>query len=111
MQQHAADAIEAGADDATPDADETLLWTLADLLRLGERPQPKDILAKASEGDGECFKRRTAKGVSNVLKRYGCETHKSHGAKVYGDWAAAALRRVQQSYGIDLVYSDNEPAA
>lgn len=110
MQDYAVAMIDSGTDDATSDADETLLRTLADLLRIGERPQPKEILEKALQADSETFKRWTPKGVSNVLKRYGCETRKSHGTKVYGDWAPAALRRVQESYGIDLGYTDDEPA-
>ena len=102
LQEHALATIDAGRDETTPDHDETLLRILADDLRAEGAPRPGDILVKAQEADAVSFKNWTPKAVSTHLKRYGLETHKSCGRKVYGREMLGKLRSVQESYGIDL---------
>ena len=95
LQEHALATIDAGRDDATPDADETLLRILADEIRAGMVPTPGDILAKAQEVDSVGFKTWKARGVSEHLKRYGAVTHKSCGRKVYSRVTLESLRAIQ----------------
>lgn len=106
MQEHALATIDAGRDDQTPDQDETLLRLLAEMVRLGERPQPGDILTKAQEAEPVAFKMWTARAVASHLKRYGLTTTKTAGKKRYTQVTAADLERIQTSYGIDLGASD-----
>jgi hypothetical protein len=105
LQDHALATIDAGRDDATPDADETLLRILADEIRAGAVPTPGDILAKAQATDAAGFKTWKARGVSEHLKRYGAVTHKSCGRKVYGV-TLESLRTIQASYGVDLGFDE-----
>ena len=106
MQEHALATIEAGKDDATPDADETLLRILADEIRAGMVPTPGSILDKAQEVDSVGFKNWKARGVSEHLKRYGAVTHKSHGRKVYSRVTLESLQAIQASYGVDLGFDE-----
>ena len=111
LQEHALATIDAGRDDATPDADETLLRILADEIRVGMVPTPGDILAKAQEADAAGFKTWKARGVSEHLKRYGAATHKSCGRKVYSRVTLDSLRAIQESYGIDLGFDEKGDGA
>jgi hypothetical protein len=105
LQDHALATIDAGRDDATPDADETLLRILTEEIRAGMVPTPGDILAKALATDAAAFKTWKARGVSEHLKRYGATTHKSCGRKVYRV-TLDSLRAIQASYGIDLGFDE-----
>ena len=84
LQEHALATIDAGRDDATPDADETLLRILADEIRTGMVPTPGDILAKAQAVDAAGFKTWKARGVSEHLKRYGATTTRAAGERSTG---------------------------
>lgn len=108
MQDHALATIDAGRDDATPDADETLLRILAEEIRTGNAPTPGDILDKAQAADAAGFKTWKARGVSEHLKRYGAATNKSCGRKVYGRVTLETLRAIQTSYGVDLGFDENK---
>jgi len=105
LQEHALATIDASRDDATPDADETLLRILTDEIRMGMVPTPGDILAKAQAVDAAGFKMWKARGVSEHLKRYGAATHKTCGRKVYGV-SLDSLRTIQETYGIDLGFDE-----
>lgn len=105
MQTHALDTIGQGQEDATPDVDETLLRLLADALREGEQPTAGDVLAKAQEADERGFRNWSARAVAEHLRRYGLTTHKIRGRKVYGQDEAGRLRKVQDSYFVDLGFS------
>jgi hypothetical protein len=109
VQDYAQSSIDAGRDDKTPFEDEILLRLLADALRLGERPRASDLLTQARVRDPDYFEPWTARGVSARLKRYGLETRKSDGDKVYGPWLLEVLRRVETSYGMDLGLSEQAP--
>lgn len=111
LQEHALATIDAGRDDATPDADETLLRILADEIRAGAVPTPGDILAKAQAADSVGFKTWKARGVSEHLRRYGAVTHKSHGRKVYSRVTVESLRAIQESYGVDLGFDEKDDGA
>jgi len=110
LQEHALATIDAGRDDATPDADETLLRILTDEIRVGIVPTPGDILAKAQAVDAAGFKTWKARGVSEHLKRYGATTHKTCGRKVYRV-TLDSLRAIQESYGIDLGFDEKSDGA
>jgi hypothetical protein len=110
LQDHALATIDAGRDDATPDADETLLRILADEIRTGMVPTPGDILAKAQAIDAAGFKTWKARGVSEHLKRYGATTSKTCGRKVYRV-TLDSLRAIQESYGIDLGFDEKSDGA
>jgi hypothetical protein len=111
LQEHALATIDAGRDDTTPDADESLLRILADEIRAGNVPTPGDILDKAQEADSVAFKNWKARGVSEHLKRYGAVTHKSCGRKVYSRVTLESLRTIQESYGIDLGFDEKGDGA
>ena len=106
MRQHAMKVIDSGKDEQTPDHDEALLRILADFVRSGRAPQPKKIAEKAKELEPEIFRRWSPKAVSSHLKRYGLQTNKTGGRKVYGRVTLADLLRVQQNYSLDLDLSD-----
>ena len=107
MQEHALSVIETGKDEQIADHDETLLRLLADAVRQSERPTPGELLDLAKESEPDGFKRWTAKGVSEHLRRYGLQTIKSHGRKRYAHVTADDLGRVQASYGFDLGFKLN----
>jgi hypothetical protein len=111
LQEHAMATIDAGRDDATPDADETLLRILADEIRAGMVPTPGSILEKAQAVDSVGFKNWSARGVGEHLKRYGEVTHKSHGRKLYNRVTLESLRAIQQSYGVDLGFDEKSDGA
>jgi hypothetical protein len=102
MQEHAAECIESGQDEQTPDCEETLLKILVDAVRLGQSPQAKDLLAKAMEEDSRTFTNWSPKGVGNALRRYGIVTRKVQGKRTYGNVTLDDLRNVQSAYGLDL---------
>lgn len=107
LQEHALKIIDQGKDDQTPDHDETLLRLLAEAIRLGERPEPGDILKQAQELEPTAFRSWTPRAVTSHLKRYGIPTpKKSMGRRVFRDVTIDHLRRVQDSYGIDLDLPD-----
>lgn len=101
VQAHAAQAVEAASEDATPDIDETILHALADEIVNGRTPSPNEVLAKAIEMD--TFQRWTPRTISNVLKRYGLTTtrHGSDGRR-YRDVSMADLRKIERTYFLDL---------
>lgn len=101
IQDYAAEIIDAGRDDTAPDSDETLLRLLAERRRNLELPQPKEILDAARELDNASFRQWTAKGVANMLRRYGVRTDTLHGRKVYRT-DIADLLRIQATYGLCL---------
>jgi hypothetical protein len=102
MQRHALETIDAAQEEQVADTDETLLRILADKRANLEAPQPKDILGDAQATEPNAFKRWTAKGVSNALRRYGIRTNTYGGRKVYGKVTLADLRRVAAVYGLTL---------
>jgi hypothetical protein len=110
LQEHALATIDAGRDDATPDADETLLRILTEEIRIGMAPTPGDILAKAQAADAAAFKTWKARGVSEHLKRYGATTSKTCGRKIYRV-TLDSLRAIQESYGIDLGFDEKSNGA
>jgi hypothetical protein len=111
LQDHALETIDAGRDDATPDADETLLRILTEEIRTGLVPTPGNILDKAQKTDLVGFKNWTARGVSEHLKRYGAVTRKSHGRKVFSRVTLESLQAIQESYGVDLGFDEKSNKA
>ena len=110
MQAYALAAIEGTQDDATPDTDETLLRLLADALRAGNQPTAGEILAKAKEADEGAFRKWSARGVAEHLKRYSVTTCKVRGRKVYSLRQLDTLHRVQESYNLDLGFARDTPS-
>jgi hypothetical protein len=109
LQKHALATIDAGREEQTPDTDEILLRILTAELLDGRTPKPSEILNKVQEIESEMFRKWSARGVASHLKRYGLNTYKSHGKKVYGRDALDALRRVQDNYGVDLELREPTP--
>lgn len=106
MRGRAAAAAEAGREGQTPDADETLLGVLAEMVREGLAPTPGEILARARQLDPGVFARRQApwrpRAVSERLKNYGVPPpRKSHGERRYRDLTPDALGRIRRRCGID----------
>jgi hypothetical protein len=103
LQEHALAIIDRGRDEAVPDADETLLRVLADAVRVGDRPTPHDVLAKAVEAEPVVFKNWHPRTVTARLKSYGIPTPRKVGSRrEFRDVTPEVLQRIQQSYGIDL---------
>jgi hypothetical protein len=102
MQEHALAVIDSGKDEQMPDHDETLLKLLALAVARGDRPTPGELLEDARETEPEGFKRWTAKGVAEHLRRYGLQTLKTDGRKRYAHVTADDLGRLQANYGFDL---------
>jgi hypothetical protein len=104
MQRFALEAIAAGQEDQTPEADEVILEVLAELVQNAiQPPTPGEILKKAKEHDPATFDRWQAQTVSRRLKNYGIPPpKKSHGERRYRNVTVDTLRRIQRNYGIDL---------
>ena len=107
MQEYALESIDAGRDDQIGDADEILLRILADKRANLETPQPKEILEAAQEAEPNGFRRWTAKGVANALRRYGLATNTYAGRRVYGKVTLADLARIENVYGLALGLPEN----
>jgi len=103
LQEHAMAVIDRGRDEAVPDADEALLRVLAEAVRLGERPTPHDILVKATAAEPAVFKNWHPRTVTARLKSYGIPTPRKVGSRrEFRDVTPDVLRRIQESYSIDL---------
>jgi len=109
LQEHAEAVANSGKDDATPDADETLLQLLAESIRFGERPTPNDLLTKAREAEPVVFKNWYPRTVTARLKTYGIPTPRKSGSRrEFRDVTAEHFQRIQDSYGIDLDYPEDD---
>jgi hypothetical protein len=112
LQEHALAAIDRSRDEAVPDADETLLRILADAVRIGDRPTPHDVLAKAMEAEPVVFKGWHPRTVTARLKSYGIPTPRKIGSRrEFREVPPDVMRRIQANYSIDLEFPDDgEPA-
>ncbi len=109
LQEHALAVIDRGRDEAVPDADEVLLHVLAEAVRFGGRPTPHDILAKATEAEPVLFKNWHPRTVTARLKSYGIPTPRKIGSRrEFREVTPDVLRRIQESYGIDLDIPSDE---
>lgn len=106
MQAHAEAVAGDGRDDATPEADETLLRIVAEAVADGRHygMKAQDVLRRAMEIDGVTFTKWSARGVTAALGRYGVRTHKGTGntGRTFGKVSLAALRRIESAYALDL---------
>jgi hypothetical protein len=106
MQRHAEATASEGRDDATPDADLTLLRIVAQHVVAGTHGSLKagDVLKAAQEQDRATFDRWSPRGVGSALGRYGLKTARGHGntGRTFARVTMAALARIAASYGIDL---------
>ncbi len=106
MQGHAEAVAGDGRDDATPEADETLLRIVAEAVADGRHCGLKagDVLRRARELDGVGFAKWSERGVSSALGRYGVRTKKRTGntGRTYTKVTITALRRIETAYGLDL---------
>ena len=101
LRKHALLLIESSREAATPPDDETLLRALARAVGSGIAPTAGELLTTVQEAEPSLFHKWSARAVASHLGRYGLRSRKSNGRQVF-DPAAADLRRVQESYGIDL---------
>ena len=102
LQDHAGSCIEQISEETAPEVDEMLLRLLAESI--GTHPQgitSGELLTKAKEQEPSLFDRYGPRGVSGVLGRYGQRTHRSGKGRRFRP-TLAELRRVQNSYGLDL---------
>jgi hypothetical protein len=106
VESHALATIDTGRDELAPEVDSMLLRTLAELLRSGARPRASDILAKVQQAEPEAFKRWSCRTVAVHCKRYGVETRKAGGERVYPADVLAALEKVQANYGMELGFGE-----
>ncbi len=109
LQGHAVEVAALGKDDQVADHDETLLGILAEETRWGRCPTPGEILTKAQEAEPVAFRNWSARAVTSHLKRYGIPTPRKSGSRrEFRDVTPEHFRRIQQSYGIDLDFPENE---
>jgi hypothetical protein len=101
LRRHALFLIEQGREAATPPDDEVLLQALARAVGSGIAPTAGELLATVQDAEPSLFRNWTARAVAAHLKRYGILSRKTNGKKFF-DPSPADLRRVQESYGIDL---------
>lgn len=110
VQRFALDSIDAGREDAVPDADVTLLELLAEAVRGSEWPTPGELLTRAQDRDPGTFGKSNGSGprwqpntVTRRLKSYGIPApRKSNGQRRFRDVDLGLLWRIQRNYGIDL---------
>ena len=99
---HAARQIETDTEDATPEADPSLLAALHDCLRTQPRVTPGDVLDAAREIDPDAFDGDwNARRTSAVLRRYGLRTRRSAGKRFY-DVTPDRVADVATRYGYEL---------
>ncbi|MDV6030481.1 MAG: DUF3631 domain-containing protein [Phycisphaera sp. RhM] len=98
---HAQRMTEAGADDATPEADPGLLLALYRLRREGETPTPGEVLERAKQIDPDSFSEFSPRGVSAILKRYDVTTTKTMGRKVFKT-VPETIADIGLRYGYDI---------
>jgi len=108
LRQHALLLIEQGREAATPPDDEVLLQALARAVGSGIAPTAGELLATVQDAEPSLFRNWTARAVAAHLKRYGILSRKTNGKKFF-DPSHADLRRVQESYGIDLDLPQPDP--
>ncbi len=80
VQNHAKVSIEQISEDTSPEVDEVLLRLLAESIET--HPQgitPSELLQKAKDQEPSSFDRRSPRGVSTVLNRYGQRIHRVGG--------------------------------
>jgi hypothetical protein len=108
LRQHALLLIEQGREAATPPDDEVLLQALARAVGSGIGPTAGELLATVQDAEPSLFRNWTARAVAAHLKRYGISSRKTNGKKFFAP-STADLRRVQESYGIDLDLPQPDP--
>lgn len=101
LRRHALLLIESSREASTPPDDEALLQALAQAVGSGIAPKASELLLTVQDADPSLFKTWHARRVAAHLKRYGIESKKTNGSKVFRP-SPAELRRVQESYDIDL---------
>ena len=105
---HAARQIETDAEDATPEADPSLLSALCDLLRTTPKVSPGDVLEAARDIDPDAYEEGwNARRVSAVLRRYGFRTTRRHGKRFY-DITAAHVADVATRYGYEVTVASEQ---
>lgn len=109
LRKHALLLIESSREASTPPDDEALLRALARAVGSGIAPTAGELLATVSESEPSLFHKWSARAVAAHLKRYGLLSRKANGRHIF-DPAPADLRRVQESYGIDLDLPQPDPA-
>jgi hypothetical protein len=109
LRKHALLLIESSREASTPPDDEALLRALARAVGSGIAPTAGELLATVSESEPSLFHKWSARAVAAHLKRYGLLSRKANGRHIF-DPAPADLRRVQDSYGIDLDLPQPDPA-
>ena len=114
MQEHAVRTAEANHDDRVPYAEETLLRLLAEAVMAKEhlRLEPAGLLQRAQELDKDTFVDSgwTGQRVGYALKRYGVSSRGSSSRRTYRDVTVDQLRRIQESYGLNLGIKPVTPA-
>lgn len=106
MLDHAARQIETDTEDATPEADPSLLSALFQLVSTTPRVTPGDVLAAAKEIDEEAFDGEwNARRVSHVLRRYGFRTTRNSGKRIYR-MSAAHVESIARRYGYAITEAD-----
>ena len=101
LRKHATMLIESSREAATPPDDEALLQALARAVGSGIAPTAGELLATVQDAEPSLFHKWSARAVSAHFKRYGIVSRKANGRKFF-DPSPADLRRVQDSYGIEL---------
>ena len=111
VRRHTRACIEEGKDEAIAGADEALLRLLAQEVTAGRPGEltPRKLLDKARETDGVTFQRYSPAGVGRVLKRYGIRSTPGN-QRTYRDVTVEQLRRIENSYGVDLGIGPAEPS-
>lgn len=109
LRNHALLLIEQSREAATPPDDEVLLQALARAVGSGIAPTAGELLATVADAEPSLFRNWTARAVAAHLKRYGISSRKTNGKKFFAP-SPADLRRVQESYGIDLDLPQPDPA-
>ena len=103
---HAARQIENDTEDATPEADPSLLSALFQLTSTTPRVTPGDVLAAAKDIDEEAFDDNwNARRVSHVLRRYGFRTERNNGKRIYR-LLASHVESVAKRYGYSVEESE-----
>ena len=105
---HAARQIENDTDDATPEADPSLLSALCELVRTSPKVTPGDVLEAAKDIDLDAYEDGwNARRVSAVLRRYGFRTTRRHGKRLYAV-NASHVADVATRYGYEVTTPPTE---
>jgi hypothetical protein len=108
VRNHADSSLAQAQQEAIPEADEVVLRLLCEMMdQQRHGVTAGDILSRAKSEHEMLFKMYSAKGIGNILGRYGIKSDRSGGKRLFRP-SDQQLTDIQNSYGIALQLEDEK---